>query len=315
MIPLSAQDVDVVKRSGGEVIKLLADPKDVDENYIFSYLIVGNEGRVLVETGPKGSFERLENSLKEKGFKLNEIDAIFLTHIHLDHAGGAGMVVERCNCPVYVHPKGLPHLADPSRLNEAAKRTLGEFVFNAYGPSVPVPKEKLVPTEDGMKYKIKDLEIEVIFTPGHAPHHQAILFEGVLFPGDALGEVTVWSGAYTPTTPHRTMPPMMVDSAMKLAFSDVNAVAYTHRGMIEGRQEALSQIVGSVEQLRTWIAVASIHTKECKLDVECYKKYLLEADPLYRKLVEDGELERSKLLQNSVRMSIDGIAKYVQGIK
>jgi glyoxylase-like metal-dependent hydrolase (beta-lactamase superfamily II) len=193
LIKITPQDHETVKGEGVEVIKLLADPEDVDEKYIMSYLAVGNEGRVLIETGPKRSFERLKESLREKGFSLKEVDAIFLTHIHLDHAGGAGLAARECNCPVYVHPKGLPHLVDPSKLNSAAQRTLGEFVFNAYGPAEPLPEELARPSEEKI-YDIKDVMVKVIYTPGHAPHHQAILIGGVLFPGDALGEVTVWRG-------------------------------------------------------------------------------------------------------------------------
>ena len=315
MIELTPQNPSKVRAGKVEVLKLLADPKGIREDYIFSYLVVGGEGRVLVETGPKNSFETLKESLREKGFSLNEIDAVFLTHIHLDHAGAAGLVAKECGCPIYVHPRGLPHLLDPSRLNSAAERTLGEFVYTAYGPAEPLEGSKAVSTEDNKVYHVKDIEIKVIFTPGHAPHHQSLVTNGVLFPGDSLGEVTVWSGAYTPTTPHRTMPGMMVNSIRKMMFENVKVIAYTHRGMIEGKDEVLAQMKGAEEQLRTWVHVALVHSKKCGLDVNCYAKYLYLADPLYRKLVDEGELERSKLLQNSVRMSMDGIARYVLGVK
>ncbi|UXD21805.1 metallo-beta-lactamase [Ignicoccus pacificus DSM 13166] len=314
MLKLTPQDHEKVKAGEVEVVKLLADPIGVEEKYIMAYIAIGKNSRVLIETGPKKSFDRLKESLKEVGIEMREIDAVFLTHIHLDHAGGAGLVAKECNCPVYVHPRGLPHLIDPSKLNAAAERTLGEFVFNAYGPAEPLPEEFARSTEEKV-YSIGDVNVKVIFTPGHAPHHQAILINGVLFPGDALGEVTVWRGSYSPTTPHRTLPPMIIDSIRKLMFEKVNSIAYTHRGIIIGKEEALKQMHGEIEQIRTWLEVARIHSKECKLDVECYKKYLLLADPLYKDLMESGELEKSKLLQNSIRMSIDGIARYVQGIK
>ncbi len=314
MIRLTPGDASSVKLKESEVLKLRADPEGVNENYIFAYLIVGREGRVLIETGPKKALPTLKESLKEKGFKLSEVDAVFVTHIHLDHAGALGDVVRECNCKAYVHPRGLPHLVDPSKLNEAAERTLGEFVFNAYGPASPLDPSKGVATEDGAEYRVKDLRIEVIFTPGHAPHHQALIHEGVLFPGDLLGEVTTWVGAYTPTTPHKTIPPMIVDSILKISHRKFVASAYTHRGVVLGSDEVRNQMMGEIEQIRTWLNVAFVRRSSCGSDLNCYKEYLLEADPLFRELVESGELERSKLLQNSIRMSVDGLVKYVQSV-
>ncbi|ALU11816.1 metallo-beta-lactamase [Ignicoccus islandicus DSM 13165] len=314
MIPVTPQDHEKVNLGESEVLKLRADPEGVQENYIFAYLIVGREGRVLIETGPRKALPTLKESLREKGFKLSELDAVFVTHIHLDHAGALGEVVRECNCKAYVHPRGLPHLVDPSRLNEAAKNTLGDFVFNAYGEAFPLDPDKGVATEDGRTYEIKDLKIEVVFTPGHAPHHQVVIHEGVLFPGDLLGEVTVWTGAYTPTTPHRTIPPMIIDSIWKISDRQFVAAAYTHRGIVMGEDEVRNQMMGEVEQIRTWLNTIFVRRSKCREDIECYKKYLIEADPLFKKLVEEGELEKSKLLQNSIRMSIEGLMKYVQAV-
>ncbi len=309
------QDPPKVKSENVEVVKLNADPVSLNENYIKSYVIIGKEGRVLVDPGPANAHENIIDSLKAIGLMPKELDAIFLTHIHLDHAGGASKLAEECNCKVYVHPKGLPHLKDPSKLNEAAKRTLGKEIFEIYGPMEPINENKLVQTEDNNTYTFKDVSVKVVFTPGHAPHHQAILANTVLFPGDALGEVTTWQGAYTPTTPHRVIVPMLIDSAMKLASLRVTAAGYTHRGFVVGKEAFVTEAMGSVEQIRTWIQVITVRQKECKDDVWCYYEKLLNADPLLDKLHRTGEIEKSKLLKNSIRMSIDGIYKYVTGIK
>ena len=306
-------DAPKVVADGIEIIKLNADPVSKKENYIMSYLVVGRDAKVLIETGPRNSLETLKESLRNVGFALREVDAVFVTHIHLDHAGGLGEVVKECNCKAYVHPKGIRHLVDPSRLNEAARKALGEEVFEAYGPAAPVEESYLVPTEDGQKVKVGDVEVEVVHTPGHAPHHQAFLVNGVLFPGDALGEVTTWLGAYTPTTPHRTILSMLIDSIFKLIDLEPWASAYTHRGFVMGKENVLLQMTGAVEQLRTWYQVIWTRSRLCGEDVWCYYRYLLSSDPLLRRL--EDELERSSLLRNSVRMSIDGIYKYAMGIK
>lgn len=186
MYALPNTDAEKVRAGGLEVLKLDADPVSKRENYIKSYLIVGPEARVLVETGPRNAFEVLKDSLESKGFSLRELDAVLLTHIHLDHAGGLGEVLKECNCKAYVHPKGLRHLVDPSKLNEAAARTLGKEIFEAYGPATPVEESKLVATEEGA-LKVGEVEVRVVHTPGHAPHHQAFLVNGLLFPGTPWG--------------------------------------------------------------------------------------------------------------------------------
>ncbi len=224
-------------------------------------------------------------------------------------------MAEKFGCKVYVHPKGLPHLRDPSKLNEAAERTLGKEIFEIYGAMKPIGEDKLIQTEDNSTYTFKDVSVKVLFTPGHAPHHQAILANTVLFPGDALGEVTTWQGAYTPTTPHRVIVPMLVDSAMKLASLEVSAAGFTHRGFVVGKEAFVTEAMGSIEQVRTWVQVIFIRQKECEDDVWCYYEKLLNADPLLTKLHRAGEIQKSKLLKNSIRMSIDGIYKYVMGIK
>ncbi|NPA84860.1 MAG: MBL fold metallo-hydrolase [Crenarchaeota archaeon] len=313
MFPLPLTDTESLKANGIEILKLDADPVSKRENYIKSYLAVGREGRVLFETGPAKSFETLIESLNSYGIKLSEVDAVFVTHIHLDHAGGLGKVLRECGCKAYVHPKGVKHLANPSKLNEAARAALGEEVFEAYGPAVPVEEEALVSTADGETINIKDVSVRVVHTPGHAPHHQAFLLNGVLFPGDALGEVTTWVGAYTPTTPHRTILNMVIDSIFKLMDLEPWASAYTHRGFVVGKENVLLQMAGSVEQLRTWRQTVWIRARECGADVWCHYERLKRADPMLKMLEE--EVEKSSLLKNSIRMSIDGIYKYVMGIK
>ncbi len=304
-------DTKSLKAGEMEIIKLDADPASKRENYIKAYVLVGKEGRVLVETGPRNAHEILIDSLKSNGFKLQEIDAILLTHIHLDHAGGVGALVRECSCKVYVHPKGLKHLADPRKLNEAARVALGKDVFEAYGPAEPVPENALVATSDGETLEFGDVKVNVVHTPGHAPHHQAFLSEGVLFPGDALGELTTWVGAYTPTTPHKVLLNILIDSVDKLIRLEPKAIAFTHRGFLRGKENALDQMTGYLEQLRTWYQTIWIRARTCGEDVWCLYNYLKRSDPHLGTLEERGELDKSTLLKNSVRMSIYGIYKYI----
>ncbi|HET7571254.1 MAG TPA: MBL fold metallo-hydrolase [Gaiellaceae bacterium] len=138
-------------------------------------------GDVLVDCGPTSSLERLLAGLGDV-----EPRALLLTHIHLDHAGAAGSLVERWpDLEVYVHPIGLPHLADPERLVRSATRIYGDAMDSLWGPIVPVPERNLRPVGDGERIGA----FVAAHTPGHASHHVAYFRPdgGEAFPGDATG--------------------------------------------------------------------------------------------------------------------------------
>jgi glyoxylase-like metal-dependent hydrolase (beta-lactamase superfamily II) len=113
-----------------------------------------------------------------------------LTHIHLDHAGATGALVNMLpNAQVYVHRLGAPHLIDPTRLVRSATRIYGEQMRSLWGEIVPVPQERLHVVDDGDEIVIGSSELQVLYTPGHAVHHVAFFDErrGLLFPGDVAG--------------------------------------------------------------------------------------------------------------------------------
>ena len=152
---------------------------------IASYLVQAPEGYVLIETGPASTQARLESELQARGIRLEEISHVLLTHIHLDHAGGAGTWAER-GAKVYVHPKGAPHLIDPSKLLASAARIYLDRMDFLWGQTRPVPAEQVVPLEEGV-HRIAGLEVHAWETPGHAAHHFAFGIEGDLFTGDVAG--------------------------------------------------------------------------------------------------------------------------------
>ncbi len=124
--------------------------------------------------------------------------ALLLTHIHFDHAGGAGALVERWpDMPVYVHRRGARHLVDPSRLLASARRVFGDELDHLFGPMTPIPEESLRILDGGERVG----PFEVLYTPGHASHHVTYFHDdGSAFPGDVAA---VWLGSDTivPPTP------------------------------------------------------------------------------------------------------------------
>jgi glyoxylase-like metal-dependent hydrolase (beta-lactamase superfamily II) len=120
------------------------------EEVIASFLLLGTDSAGIVETGPTSCLERLQAGLKANGVPPGDVREVFLTHIHLDHAGASGHLAEILpNATFYVHELGYPHLADPSKLVKSATRIYGERMDELWGEVRPVPEERLVVLGDG----------------------------------------------------------------------------------------------------------------------------------------------------------------------
>ena len=153
---------------------------------IAAYLIPHRKGAVLVETGPGSTIPALVEQLKQHGYTPEDITHVFITHIHLDHAGAAGWMAGK-GAKILVHPVGQPHLANPVKLLSSAKRIYQEKMDMLWGDFLPVPAGNLVAVEDREIVKIGGLEISALHTPGHAEHHISWLFEDICFTGDVGG--------------------------------------------------------------------------------------------------------------------------------
>lgn len=167
-------------------------------SFIGSWLYKG-EKTFLVDVGPAATVPLLIRALESVGVK--SLDAILLTHIHIDHAGGIGDLVSRFpDTPVVCHNSGIPHLSDPSRLWKGSVKTLGD-VARSYGPIRAVPGALL---RDAAQFH--DHGIKCFMTPGHAPHHVSYLIGSYLFAGEAGGcysELPDGTFCLRPATPPR----------------------------------------------------------------------------------------------------------------
>src|SRR5258708_10221730 len=144
----------------------------------------------VVDPGPGSTLETLRQQLQAHGIGVGELDAILLTHIHLDHAGATGSLVrENPRLAVYVHKNGAPHMLDPSKLLASAKRLWPNDLQLLFGEALPVPAENLRILEGGENLTLGSRKLEVVYTPGHASHHVSYFdkTEGVAFVGDTAG--------------------------------------------------------------------------------------------------------------------------------
>ena len=163
------------------------DPLDLHhqgaDRVIATYVLETEDGPALFDCGPSSCLERLHSALRQRGLELQDFRHLLLSHIHLDHAGAAGVLVrEHPMLQVHVSEIGAPHLADPSRLEASARRLYGDTFDTLWGELAPVPRENIHVVGTDV------VGLECFPSPGHASHHVCYLAgDGTLYAGDAAG--------------------------------------------------------------------------------------------------------------------------------
>ncbi len=155
------------------------------------HLVIDSGRAGFVDTGTAHSLPTLLATLETKGIDRGDVDWVLTTHVHLDHAGGAGALMrELPNARCAVHPRGARHLVDPSQLIAGSRQVFGEERYDRlYGELVPVAAARVFTVEDGARIALGSREFELIHTPGHALHHYCIVDEAhaLVFSGDTFG--------------------------------------------------------------------------------------------------------------------------------
>jgi glyoxylase-like metal-dependent hydrolase (beta-lactamase superfamily II) len=154
--------------------------------------MIVDDGRVaFIDTGSNDSLPNVVAALDKLGLGRDAVDYVILTHIHLDHAGGAGALMrEFPQAKLVVHPRGSRHMAEPSKLVAGVTAVYGkEYVDTVYGDILPVPAERIIEAHEGLTLQLGGRELIMIDTPGHAKHHICIIDRkaGAIFTGDMYG--------------------------------------------------------------------------------------------------------------------------------
>jgi glyoxylase-like metal-dependent hydrolase (beta-lactamase superfamily II) len=169
-----------------------------------SALIHSPDGVAIVDPGPTTTLGVLEQLLNERGFGWTDVKAVLLTHIHLDHAGSTGTLLNRApNARVYVHERGAPHIVNPSKLIASASRLYQDDMDRLWGEILPVPEDRLHVLGDAATVRECGHDIEVAWTPGHAWHHVSYFLPecGMAFVGDTAGIIRPEGRLVIPPTP------------------------------------------------------------------------------------------------------------------
>ena len=203
-----------------------------------SHLIVEDGRAAFVDVGTNHSVPRLLGALQQKNLGVDAVDWVILTHVHLDHAGGAGALMrELPNARAVLHPRGVRHMVDPSQLIAGATAVYGvEEIERSYGTLVPVPAERIVTANDGHLVELAGRELVCIDTPGHARHHFSVwdARSRAFFPGDTFGlsyrEFDTERGAFIlpTTTPVQFEPEALKTSIERMLSYHPQQMFLTH---------------------------------------------------------------------------------------
>lgn len=208
-----------------------------------AWLLVDNGRAAFIDCGTSHAVPQMMQALADRGLTPEAVDWLILTHVHLDHAGGAGALLARLpNARVLVHPRGVPHMIDPSRLVAGATAVYGaEEMARTYGSVLPVPEARVETAAEGQRVRVGGRTLECADTPGHARHHICLFdahtaswFTGDTF-GIAYAELAGAQGRFIiPTSsPVQFEPEALKDSIRRLMARQPQAMHLTHYGTVE----------------------------------------------------------------------------------
>jgi len=255
---------------------------------VASIYLIEQQGRVaIIETGTNNSLPFIEVALQDAGLSFDNVDYIIPTHVHLDHAGGAGELMHKCvNAQLVVHPFGAKHLIDPSKLEAGTIAVYGEENFRKlYGSIRPIEESRVIEAPDNFKLNLNGRELLFLDTPGHARHHFCIYDKksSGIFSGDTFGvsypQLSSGKGRliFATTTPVQFDPGALLNSIDRLMSLEPRTIFLTHFGPITPAKDVVDQLKNSVNKFKE-IALEEKETKENRIDRIQLKinDYLLE---------------------------------------
>jgi glyoxylase-like metal-dependent hydrolase (beta-lactamase superfamily II) len=275
-------------------------------------LLESDGHRAIVDPGPGSTLETLHQQLQAHGLGVGDLDAIFLTHIHLDHAGATGALVrENPRLAVYVHSKGAPHVMDPSKLLASAQRLWPNDLQLLFGEVLPVPAENLRILEGGENLTFGARQLEVVYTPGHASHHVSYFdkTERVAFVGDTAG-VRIEGNSYVmPATPPPDIDLGIWDSSFAAILERKPARLFlTHFGYSDNPPEHIQLFR---ERLHRWAALAERSLRKAASDSAAMDSFMSATYAEISEHLPAGEAEHYAF-SAGLNLTFLGLARYLR---
>jgi glyoxylase-like metal-dependent hydrolase (beta-lactamase superfamily II) len=256
-------------------------PDEFGVKFISGYFIKGDENIIIVEEGCRNCLGKLFSALRELGFK-DHILHLYVTHIHIDHAGSVGSILNKVhNSKAYLHPRGIKHLVDPSKLWRVSKESLG-YIAELYGEPESASEEKLYAVDNGWIHEVENNRFEFIYTEGHASHHVSIFWHNnkALFVGDSAGIYIREIDYLIPGTIYPVRLDLYVKSLKKMLSYNPRYLMYPHYGMVDNGVKVLKNHLKQI--IRYFDVAKSSNVK----DLDNYLRLLADEDESLSLLLE-----------------------------
>jgi len=291
------------------------DAEYVRPGYAAVHIIQHNGRAAFVDTGTNYSVPHLLTALDELGIARESVDYVLLTHVHMDHAGGAGLLIQELpTARLLVHPRGLPHMVDPSKLVAASQAVYGEDEFRRlYGDVLPVAHGRIVSVADGYRCDLGGRELELIHTPGHALHHYAVVdrAHAVIFSGDTFGisyrALDTPQGPFIlPTSsPSQFDPDQLISSIDRMMSYVPDSMYLMHYSRVTGTPRLAAMLKS---QIREFVRIA----RECESLPDAHNAVRAAMMELWLKLLQQqgstlAVEEVSKWLETDLELNAQGL--------
>ena len=301
----------------------VVDTGFVRERFDASFLIVQDGRAAFVDTGTNFSVPRLLAALRLQSLDERSVDWVIVTHVHLDHAGGAGLLMEHApNAKLVVHPRGARHMIDPSALMQSARAVYGDDVVRRdYGELRPVRPDRVMTTDDGTVVTLGGRELRFIDSPGHARHHHCVWDEASRgwFTGDTFGlaypELTTPLGPHVvPTTSPVQFDPVALHSTIDpLVRAQPDMLYVTHYGAVPFQERLASQLLSQVDAM---VAAAreleNIDDRHAMLKRACESIYLSELRRCGSRAADDV---LHNVLETDIELNAQGLGSWLDRLR
>jgi glyoxylase-like metal-dependent hydrolase (beta-lactamase superfamily II) len=278
---------------------------------IATAILHGPAGVALVDPGPSTTLTTLTAELDKRGIRFGDVLHLLLTHIHLDHAGSTGSILEKYpHMDVWVHERGARHLIDPAKLIASASRLYAQDMDRLWGEILPVPEARIRALAGGETVMAVGRELKVEYTPGHASHHVSYLDTAsrVAFVGDTAG-IRRGSGAFVmpPTPPPDIDLEAWRESERRILAWEPDTLFLTHFGPYHGARQ---QFQGMFESIASWSRTVQRLLADATLtDEERLTRFVEEVfQDLRRRLGDNEAADYTKA--GGLNFSYQGLARY-----
>jgi glyoxylase-like metal-dependent hydrolase (beta-lactamase superfamily II) len=277
---------------------------------IAAYLVRGYQRAILIESGPGSTIDALLAGIRAAGLDVSDLTDVYVTHIHLDHAGAAGLLAAmNPHLKVHTHPFGAAHVVDPSKLIASATRIYGDQMDRLWGSWAPIEESRVLSIEDGETIDLGGRTLTAHFTPGHARHHVAYLDDesGDLYAGDVAGIHIPGAGFVLPPTPPPEFDPESWAASISLMRSlNPLRLAPTHFGPASDPASRLSELETELAHF-VEIGEASFSAGEDQAQLTAR----LQADTVEHAGADRPELIAKLELASPAYMAAMGLSRYL----